>query len=229
MAHSKGSLFLRTYKKTVVKTTNTWISSKLCLAYARFDSQFSNLVLACCRIRGKKKPVKSVFSLLKKPNTQALLNRKWQLQNFGGWVVQHPHQVHDNSLSLFLLTSFAPTPVPLHSWAELIIFEIHRWWWFCSNRRFLHICWESLSLEKTCEGTHPNSNPIATAATTKCITWASQRLWNNLRFQVCLEDFMCVCVCVCVVIVVVMWWWLTHSVKEILLLLFPSFKQQRCR
>jgi hypothetical protein len=44
-----------------------------------------------------------------------------------------------------------------------------------------------------------------------------------------LEDFMCVCVCVCVVIVVVMWWWLTHSVKEILLLLFPSFKQQRCR
>lgn len=73
MAHSKGSLFLRTYKKTVVKTTNTWISSKLCLAYARFDSQFSNLVLACCRIRGKKKPVKSVFSLFITPTPKHCL------------------------------------------------------------------------------------------------------------------------------------------------------------
>jgi hypothetical protein len=32
-----------------------------------------------------------------------------------GGFVQHPHQVHDNSLSLFLLILFAATPVPLHS------------------------------------------------------------------------------------------------------------------
>jgi len=63
---------------------------------------------------GKKKIVKFVFSLFYyDPNTQALLNRKWQLQNFGGWVVQHPHQVHDNSLSLISFTSFAATPTPL--------------------------------------------------------------------------------------------------------------------
>jgi len=62
----------------------------LCLAYDRFDSQFSNLLLACCRIRGEKKNCQvCLFSFFYDPNTQALLNRKWQLQNFGGWVFIH--------------------------------------------------------------------------------------------------------------------------------------------